>query len=421
MQNRDVFLQKIRDFLLLNTYPSSYLVLGMITSQRFNLSEIDAKLRPTLFHIQFLINPRVVSFIRSLPELRQKLAKSSNLEEEVTSGVVRGPINWGKTISLRLTQGSLQMPIYSTKIRNKTFELPHNKLLVFLLNALNKLLIETKIELDEIDNTDVLANESLKFKDYITFSSYQVKKTLQSPYLENVMAPQVINQKLLDVVESSRNEHYVNLSELYRFYEFMIIQKDEGTLEESIIQSYLERIKEEDLMEMAVAVNIILSINSQLPTVIRKYGLFSSNSDYLITWELPKGNLSLSLYNLPPFIDSTVYKSLLDKLGVTLKMRMPDISLSWEGHDGSKWVHFVEVKYTNASSEYFRASLYKVMGYVKDFEDWYSRETVAPKITLVISSGLKRAVNDGEIYVIEYADNESIRKMTEDILNGLPS
>ncbi|WP_230178372.1 hypothetical protein [Peribacillus sp. Bi134] len=419
MISREELVQEINDFLLLNTYPSSKIIVGINVARSFDFTEIDPSLIPNLFRTQFLINPRVKNFINNLSDIRQRLARTTYLNEEVTSGVIKGPINWGKTITLRMSQGNSNFPLYVTKTRNKTFDIPQNRLLVYLLKSVNELFKQI--------NTQVIKNledksewDYILFKNYIEYGLFEIQKTMALKQIKEIDSPSNIDQRLLDIVGNSRDDFYIKLYELYLFYDVIILQSDYQVLEESFTQALLERSKEEDLMEMAVVIKLLKKFSIKFHGVKRKFGLFSAEANYLVSWELPNGVFTISLYNLPPFINKTLYKNLLDQLGIPLKSRLPDISLYWQGEDGSKWVNFVEVKYTDVNSQYFRQSLYKVMGYLKDFEKWFKTNKQAPGVTLVIPSGLSSAAIEDDIYVTQFNDEVTLDLLVDNIIDDLP-
>jgi hypothetical protein len=101
------------------------------------------------------------------------------------------------------------------------------------------------------------------------------------------------------------------------------------------------------------------------------------------------------------FLQTSRYKEILDAYDIDGSVRRPDILLSVPAQNGA--VHLlVEAKLTE-NRDYIVESIYKVLGYVGDFQDSLAN-TPNPKGVLVVWAGVAQTGGGNEIVRILSAD-----------------
>lgn len=87
-----------------------------------------------LGELQFLLCHEVGDFLDDLPQLMRKLTTTSDREEELSTQRIRGPVDWGHTLSMRSAAGSSDL--YVTAPPRRAYQTPENELLIHVLDAI---------------------------------------------------------------------------------------------------------------------------------------------------------------------------------------------------------------------------------------------------------------------------------------------
>jgi hypothetical protein len=95
------------------------------------LGESDIRL---LAELHFLLSTEVEELLADIPRLVRRLATTTVAEEERSPERVRGSVNWGKTLSARMSTGLPHM--YVTTPARRAYQTPENELLVSVLDSI---------------------------------------------------------------------------------------------------------------------------------------------------------------------------------------------------------------------------------------------------------------------------------------------
>lgn len=427
---RDFLICYITPYLALNLYPGTRILDRAVLELAFKVADIEPDYRRDFARTHFLLSKKVRDFLERLEAMRYRFARSTWSQEESAIGVIRGPINWGKTMSARMAAGDPDYPVFVTRPRAKTFETAENQLLVFLLRRFRDLLEEVDTSGPAaVPGTDTLETNSLL--SYLTWAEQEVRATLSTAQLRSIRFPAEVNARLLDHAAASRDEVYAGLVEVYDLYIQMGFDEDSPCLQLDAVETLLAYSQTERLLEFAVLFKIIGHLDKRLQPLgaVRTWQPLFGRSEYAAVWKLPTGHLTISLQKMPRLVESSVYATLLKQTGLKPSRTTPDIAIAWkcktDSHD--TWVHFVEVKdncptESSSAMDYFRDSLYKVMGYALDFSKFYPAPgSDLPHVTLIVWSGLPKSSTSDNIWVTQFDSDDVLDKLAEKIVNSISS
>lgn len=108
---------------------------------------------------------------------------------------------------------------------------------------------------------------------------------------------------------------------------------------------------------------------------------------YTAQYQDPETTIKVYYQQLPgPLAQNSKYKDLLKKYSLNVRSRLPDIILEIEQNNRINY-KIVEIKLTERR-EYIVDSMYKLLGYLKDFEECITNSN-NPKGILIIWNGIE--------------------------------
>lgn len=424
---RSELIQNVRRYLALNLYPGTTILDEAVTDLAFLASDIDPSYVRDYLRMRFLLAPQVRTFFDMLPSLRVRFAQSSMLSEAVSYGVVKGPVDWGRTMSMRMAAGGHTYPLFVTKPRTRTFDTPENQLLGYMLRRLEGLIRSVPTRYPESLVSDAMPAKSLPA--YLQSALFEVQETMRTVPMASIRdrVPQSIDQRIVDRVDASRDAFYQTTAQLYRLYRDADPDGDTPRVDADSVSGLLAHSETERLLELAVLFKMIDALSAKLRPLgaTISWQPLMSRSRYTALWSLPCGELSISLYKVPSFVKSSIYRALLEETGLHKSRTNPDISIAWRSpQSNEEWVHFVEVKDNSPTSsegsmEYYRDSLYKVIGYAKDFAGHFAPPDVLPNVTLVVWDGLPHPATSQCIWVTDFHSDEEFAAIAARIVNHI--
>ena len=357
--NMDIILDDIKEFLQLYLFKGNVSLNDNVVEDLFELSYEDLI---TLKVVHFLLSAEVRNLIKVLPQLVRNLAHSTQKETEIMRGNVQGHIDWGLTFKERYSQGFNDTSLFVCNPPSKYYDLEENQLLKFLLkkikylkdNYLNFINPET-FDIEKIDEN----------KDWYTIVNDIVqiaKLTLKKVYF-NEISDILIKPKHLRKCMKNRNLLYHYVAKAYRLYEDLFILENKDILKELLSQRIIKTVDGDKLYEIYVFFNLVKS----LPGFFEMKLLYSSN-DYSTTCFID----DLEITTPPALKKVSKYLNIIENYNIGGKSHAPDIIIEFK-RNKKTWYRLVEVK-NSSSPNYIRSSLYKVMGYYKDFKHIYELE-----------------------------------------------
>ena|GEM_PF-2458881 len=351
----------------------------------------DLKWIATLYHINqskgawdYIVN--------ELPEYLNTI--SWRIEEKnIISDRVRGRILWNQTLIQR--NSNKRYNVFVLQDNKKNIDCEENRLLVYYLNELANIQIPRHWSYSESGN---------RVGDRLVRLIEACRHLLQSTYLRQVTRTNLISTRMLSLAKRSRSPLYARLADLYIEYEKLLYNPQIDTLKALLSRGWIQPKLEDntdDLFELYV---LISSLNA-IECLCNEY-----SSDTKINYNIirPSGskviaNFRGSYFEIEVMYDrspknlfgaaaaNSVYKNILSYYtGINGNSRRPDILIRIKNNknknDEVRVV--IEAKNTDAESSYANDSIYKALGYLKDYEGfWIKKQT--PKIILAFPNGVR--------------------------------
>jgi len=357
--NIDIILEDIKEFLQLYLFKGNVSLNDDVVEELFELSHEDLI---TLKTVHFLLSDEIRKLIKILPQLIRNLAHSTQKETENIKGNIHGKINWKLTIKERYSQGFNDKSLFTCNPPSKYYDLEENQLLKFLLkrikylkeNYLNFITPKT-FNIEKID----------KNKDWHTIINDNVqitKLTLKKVYFNNI-SDVSIKPKHARKCMKNRNQLYHHVAKAYRLYEDIFIQKKEEKLKELLSKRIIKTANPDKLYEIYIFFNLIKS----LPGFFKGKLLYPGN-DYSTTSKQDEMEITIHYQKTPePLKKVSQYLNIIKNYEINGKTRSPDIIIEFKKNNKT-YYRLIEVK-NSSTPDYLRSSLYKVMGYYKDFKN----------------------------------------------------
>ena len=355
--NIDVILEDIKEFLQLYLFKGNVSLNDDTVEDLFELSHEDLI---TLKAVHFILSDEVRNLVKILPQLVRNLAHSTQRETEIMRGNVRGRIYWGSTLKERYSQGFNDKSLFVCNPPSKFYNLEENQLLKFLLkrirylkeNYLNFINPET-FDIEKID----------KNKDWYTIVNDNVQMarlTLRKVYFNDI-SDVLIKPKHLRRCMRNRNLLYHYVAKAYRLYEDLFVLENEDVLKDLLSKRIIKTADGDKLYEIYVFFNLVKS----LPGFFEGKLLYSGN-DYSTTCKLDDLEITVHYQKTPDELKLvSEYLDIIENYDIGGRARSPDVIIEFK-RNNETWYRLVEVK-NSSSPDYVRSSLYKVMGYYKDF------------------------------------------------------
>ena len=356
--NIDIILEDIKEFLQLYLFKGNVSLNDDTVEDLFELSHDDLI---TLKTVHFLLSDEVRNLIKILPQLVRNLAHSTQRETEIMRGNVRGRIDWGSTLKERYSQGFNDKSLFVCNPPSKFYDLEENQLLKFLLKRI-RYLKENYLNFINPETFDIEKVD--KNNDWYTIVNDNVqvaRLTLRKVYFNDI-SDVLIKPKHLRKCMRNRNLLYHYVAKAYRLYEDLFVLENENVLKDLLSKRIIKTADGDKLYEIYVFFNLVKS----LPGFFEGKLLYSGN-DYSTTCVLDDLEIIVHYQKTPDELKLvSEYLDIIKNYDIEGRTRSPDVIIEFKRNDET-WYRLVEVK-NSSSPDYVRSSLYKVMGYYKDFQ-----------------------------------------------------
>lgn len=331
--------------------------------------------------IHFLLSNEVDDLIKELPKIIRNLSHSTHKELIECRGVIRGRIDWNMTFKERYSQGFNDPSLFICQPSTKLYDLPENQLLNFVLWKIKSL--TENIDLDT--TKDLLFAETWEnWQDKIINSYLKVKKFSKNIFFQQISMPRSIKPKTVQKTYKNRNRSYHAVAKCYELYEKLFILNDQNILRELIEKQTLEPLNNDKLFEVYVLTNILRILDESDGRL--EIGLLMPGLDYTARYMNGEKEISVYYQKMPGhFYDCSRNKEIFQFYDLNVSMRRPDIILKFNTPE-NLYYQLIEVKRTEERG-YIVDSVYKVLGYIHDFEDCL-KNTPKPQGILVVWDGV---------------------------------
>lgn len=406
--NIDVILAEVKEFLQLYLFKGNLSLNDNTVENLFELSHDDLT---TLKAVHFLLSDEVRLLIKVLPQLVRNLSHSTRKETEIMRGNIRGRICWNETFKERMSLGFDDKSLFVCNPPSKYYDLEENQLLKFILNRIIYLK-RNYVDFIQPENFDLEKVD--KNKDWYTIvnDNFQISSRILKKVYFNDISDVKIKSKHIRKCLKNRNLFYHYLANVYNLYEELFISQDIDMLRELINKRIIKTADGDKLYEIYVFFNLIKS----LP--IERHKLLFSTNDYSTSCVIDDLKITVHYQKTPDELkEISEYLKILENYEIKGSTRAPDVILEFNKNDKT-FYRLIEVK-NSSSTSYVRASLYKVMGYYKDFKRICSVEnfdfTHKYPVVLVTWGGisLKKNYNPFEDKIIILNRKEFVSNLDE--------
>ncbi|MMZ58950.1 hypothetical protein D1872_209500 [compost metagenome] len=368
------------------------------------------KLSPRNFRIlldtHFILSPEVQKLVyETAPTVLNRLSKASVREIHTKRGEIKGQIQWGRTYTTRYSNG-LDPSLFVYSQRSSVFDLPENRVLLFLLKqvyAVSHSISDAEVEEEQLEFS---SQEKKKWGCTALLLTKKCSELLRNPYIRKISELHDLSEQLIESTERARGAMYSELAvAAKKFYQYK--NYPTSFLKEKLSNQILEPLDRNTLYEIAVLFSVINSARNTGWTE-KKVRLIGSGSNVISVSE--KNGVTLKVYyqGVPKeFTFASKYSKLMRKYGLSDKLRRPDIILEWEKNQIKKYC-IIEVK-RSKNRQYLVDGAYKLFGYLKDYESFLGT-TLQPQGILVGWAGIKEqpAVHGEEVYISSWNNLEAI-------------
>ncbi|SDA57334.1 hypothetical protein [Methanobrevibacter millerae] len=377
-KNMDLIYEEIKEFLHLYFF-KGYISnnLNKSIEDLFDLSHDDLN---TLKAIHFLLSDEVKNLVEIIPMLIRNLSHSTRKETEEFHGQVKGRIDWNQTIKARFSQGYDDKSLFVCQPPSKYYDLEENQLLKFILNKIIFLkrnfvdfIFLNELNLEKIDSKD--------WQESISNIYQMTKKTLKKVYFDDISSIKEVKSKHLRKTYKNRNQLYHLVAKAYILYEDLFINDDIEILRNLVENRIIKAANPDKLYEIYVFFNLIKTLPEN-----KNLKLLYSGNDYAVISSVGDVEITIYYQKTPQMLkEVSQYLEILDNYEINKSVKSPDVIIEFK-KDEDVFYRLVEVKNSSETS-YVRESLYKVMGYYKDFERSYKFTSKYP-IVLVMWGGI---------------------------------
>lgn len=367
-ENLDMVIGELREYIHLFLFQGEISSFDNNIKNLFDLSQDDLNI---LKSVHFILSDEVWNLIKVLPQLLRNLSHSTSKEKEEFHGIVKGKIDWNDTLKTRYSKGFDDKSLFVCTPSSKVYDLEENQLLKFLLN---EIIFLKENYIDFISFNDDDKNSETKYdvkKDWyeIVYKNYKYSKlALKKVYFDEISTIQLVKSKHVRRAFKNRNSLYHIVAKAFILFEKLFIDEDKDTLKEFVDKRVIRAADPNKMYELYAFVNLIKALpgNPELHLLRNRK---SGESSLSVTSEDDNGIKITVYYQFTPkaFRDVSQYLEIVKHYTINASKRSPDLMIGFE-KDGKTFYRIVEVKNTS-NNNYIRTSIYKVMGYYKDFED----------------------------------------------------
>lgn len=363
-ETRNEILSEIEGYLFtyLYAYSDSVSEIELAISKLTRLTPAELLL---LKKIHFLESNETKTFIEVSKKLVKNLSHSTENPVEINRGMVKGSIDWKKTLEERSKEGFKNKSIFACRTTNKIYDLPENQLFKFLLNRVadftrsNVIGDEPSLKLKE--------SEVEKWQDSIIKSRRTALKIRNKSHVRDVTDISYVKPKFVRRAYSNKNDQYKAVVDCYKLYRDLFLDDDSSleTLHKLILEYVLKPLNDNRLFEIYVLFRLVETLpNDENLTM----WLIRPENKYEVC-EYSFDNKIIKIYYQNNPFASFSKKAKLSKSynDFNVDAGIPDLIIEIIEGDDKKY-RLVEIK-NSSDPDYIRTGLIETFAYLKEYED----------------------------------------------------
>lgn len=341
----------------------------------------------------WLSQPEVEQFIfRDLPVLLKNLGHGSRSSPPSVEPSFKGRVLWQDTILGRLS-GAVPRGRYLVQHIEKSADIPENRLLKLFLTRIVTVANDVSRR-----GTGALPQRFASIRD-------AAARGLANTYLQGVELEHRITARMLSTAIRHRDHRYSRLAHLARDFDQAVIRGKWAQILELLRKGWLAPVSSDDLFELYALILVMQAVEGDLGFGEPKaYGLIQRGRAAVATYRRADGVKAEVFFDqVPSGIFENCGSEYLQLVGahdgVAGSERRPDITVRFAAGADERRV-LVEVKETEDPA-YIRDSVYKVMGYLRDFAGiWADLQQQVPKAVVVFPTNIAPKGAPGHIAMV---------------------
>ena len=360
-----------------------------------------------------LIGGGYVAYVKKpLHRILDALSNEMLAQEQVVGPGLRGNPRWDRTILQRMA-GTLSPVHYVSRTSHRSFELPENQLLSWLVDDLRRTvsIVEQRVGTAAL-HTDLqtLRNEC--------------KQALRHHWFGDISVPLRLTPEMIAAASRHRRPEYRSAALLAR-QRLEMENSDHNarwyTLMSLLAVNWLEPVSDDDLFELYILVLTLEVLSDELgfgePV---EYGLVASRRSHIALFQGDYATIRVYFDQTPATVLGfpTEYgRVFAEHRGISGGERRPDILVVAEREDETRLI-LIEMKKT-ADGRYISDSIYKMFAYLYDFRDVGVEGKV--KGMLIVPGGISAipgARVDREVFLASGNDRAGVALAMKDALTA---
>lgn len=402
------------------------LAVGSSIAEAIDASELEAFLHrlnatedvQVLADVIDLLRPEYITFIDDdLVRVLDHLANEMVHVEEVIGPALRGNPRWDRTILGRLN-GSLPIGKYVSRTAHRSFDLPENLLLRWLVEHF----AATVRDIARRTGPNALHPQ-------LRLIATRCEDALRHYWLGDVQRTLTLSVPSISSAERHRRPEYRRAAALARTRD-ALNSRDKDYRWHAILMllavGWLEPISDDDLFELYSLVLVLDVLSNELGLGAPiEYGLMLRDRRHVAGFETPTGRIRVFFDQSPTTALGVIsrYAAVREAhQGLIGSERRPDILVTFDPSDVTAVPAqiLIEVK-KSTDGRYLSDSIYKAFGYLYDFQSLWAPLHRNPKLILLVPEGVspKADVTIPEVMVISADDRAGLaRGLARVLRNG---
>lgn len=321
--------------------------------------------------VRFLNSKEVEALLRAGPELLRRLPQSTRSNRSVEREV-KGRVDWPGTFKERLALGG-DSTVFKVSRADRHFDVSENRALAYALTKIS----ETATTLGKASESSELG--------------LQAERLLANSALSSVIRTPHLGGRDRQALRQSRLREFREIVEKVLELHDGLFSDDLSVLKRSLGERIWLPPEADKVFELWTLFAIVEGLETAGWQTV-SLSLIRAGNAGTPTFVLAKDgvNLDIGYQSLPDaFLRTSKYRTLLAHYQISGSSRRPDILITAHTPTGTRYL-LVEVKLTD-NRDYITESIYKLFGYLSDFQTSFS-PTVEPHGILVVWSGIPNSI-----------------------------